>query len=231
MLPPSASQSDVYQAAVRPIVEDVLRGYNGTVMAYGQTGTGKTFTLSSIQPSAIGMVPRALAEVFSAVAADPAHEYTVVMSYIQIYMELIQDLLRPESENLQIRENERGGVFVGGVAQREVTTIEQCLALLQQGDRNRTTAFTALNASSSRSHAVLMLTVVKRKLVAGTAGVAEIARVKVGKLFMVDLAGSERLKKSKSTGEGGSSSEWHGNSSSTVAVGLWYWGQLVAGRG
>eukprot|EP00887_Chlorella_sp_A99_P003331 scaffold26.g3331.t1 len=199
VLPPGATQSDVYQAAVRPIVEDVLAGYNGTVMAYGQTGAGKTFTLSSVQPTAIGMVPRALAEVFSAIAADPSHDYTCHLSYIQIYMELIQDLLRPDSDNLQIREREQGGVFVSGVCQKEVASIEQCLALLQQGDRNRTTAFTALNASSSRSHAVMMLTVTKRKQVAGT-DLGEIMRVKVGQLFMVDLAGSERLKKSKSTG-------------------------------
>lgn len=67
-----------------------MAGYNGTIMAYGQTGAGKTFTLSSIQPDAIGMMPRAAAEVFNAVAADPLHEYAVFMSYIQIYMELIQ---------------------------------------------------------------------------------------------------------------------------------------------
>ncbi|KAI7845289.1 hypothetical protein COHA_001132 [Chlorella ohadii] len=198
VLGPSASQSDVYHAAVKPIVEDVLNGYNGTLMAYGQTGAGKTYSLSSIAADAIGMIPRAAAEIFSHIEQDKVHEYTVYMSYVQLYMELIQDLLRPESENLQIRENE-GGVFVGGVHQQEVSNITQCLHLLHLGDRNRTTAFTALNAHSSRSHAVVMLTVIKRRSVAGN-GDAEIQRVKVGKLFLVDLAGSERLKKSKSTG-------------------------------
>lgn len=111
----------------------------------------------------------------------------------------IQDLLRPESENLQIRESEGGGVYVAGVCEREVASIEQCLALLQQGDRNRTTAFTALNAHSSRSHGVMMLSVAKRKRVGGDSAAA-IERVQLGRLFMVDLAGSERLKKSKSTG-------------------------------
>ena len=90
MLDERAPQADVYNAAVKPIVEDVMSGYNGTIMAYGQTGAGKTFTLSSIQPDAIGMMPRAAAEVFNAVLADPLHEYAVFMSYIQIYMELIQ---------------------------------------------------------------------------------------------------------------------------------------------
>lgn len=90
ILPEDSVQADVYQAAVQPVVEDVLNGYNGTIMAYGQTGAGKTYTLSSIQPEAIGMIPRAAAEVFAHIAADALNEYTVFMSYIQIYMEMIQ---------------------------------------------------------------------------------------------------------------------------------------------
>lgn len=90
ILPENSVQADVYQAAVQPVVEDVLNGYNGTIMAYGQTGAGKTYTLSSIQPDAIGMIPRAAAEVFAHIAKDVINEYTVFMSYIQIYMEMIQ---------------------------------------------------------------------------------------------------------------------------------------------
>ena len=75
---------------MQPVVEDVLNGYNGTIMAYGQTGAGKTYTLSSIEPNAIGMIPRAAAEVFAHISADSVNEYTVFMSYIQIYMEMIQ---------------------------------------------------------------------------------------------------------------------------------------------
>lgn len=90
ILPEDSVQADVYQAAVQPVVEDVLNGYNGTIMAYGQTGAGKTYTLSSIQPDAIGMIPRAAAEVFAHISKDVINEYTVFMSYIQIYMEMIQ---------------------------------------------------------------------------------------------------------------------------------------------
>lgn len=75
---------------MQPIVQDVMNGYNGTVMAYGQTGAGKTYTLSSIAPDAIGMMPRAAAAIFAEVASDTGHMYTVYMSYIQIYMELLQ---------------------------------------------------------------------------------------------------------------------------------------------
>ena len=90
ILPEDSVQADVYQAAVHPVIEDVLNGYNGTIMAYGQTGAGKTYTLSSIQPDAIGMIPRAAAEVFAHISKDVLNEYTVFMSYIQIYMEMIQ---------------------------------------------------------------------------------------------------------------------------------------------
>lgn len=90
VFPSSANQSDVYVAAVRPIVEDVLAGYNGTVMAYGQTGAGKTHTLSCVKPDTIGAVPRAIAEVFKGISKDGPATHTILMSYVQIYMELIQ---------------------------------------------------------------------------------------------------------------------------------------------
>ncbi|DBB04859.1 TPA: hypothetical protein ACH3X3_010146 [Trebouxia sp. C0006] len=199
ILPENSVQSDVYQAAVQPVVEDVLNGYNGTIMAYGQTGAGKTYTLSSIQPEAIGMIPRAAAEIFAHISTDVLNEYTVFMSYIQIYMEMIQDLLRPENENLQIRESDTG-VFVAGVHETEVKGMEDCLHLLQLGERNRVFAFTRLNAHSSRSHAIVMLTIIKRHRTAPGQEEGPLQRVKIGKLFMVDLAGSERLKKSLSTG-------------------------------
>jgi len=198
VLGPQSVQADVYEAAVAPVIADVMNGYNGTIMAYGQTGAGKTHTLSSIEPNNIGMMPRAAAEIFVQANNDPSHEYMVLMSYVQIYMELIQDLLRPESENLSIRENE-GGVFISGVQEVQVKKMEDCLQLLQLGERNRAFAFTQLNAHSSRSHAIVMLTVIKRTR-ASTAPKGD-GKVKVGKLFIVDLAGSERLKKSRSEGQ------------------------------
>ncbi len=90
MLQENASQADVFHAAVQPIVDDVMNGYNGTIMAYGQTGAGKTYTLSSVAPDNIGMMPRAAAAIFSEIEHDSSNSYTVVMSYIQIYMELLQ---------------------------------------------------------------------------------------------------------------------------------------------
>eukprot|EP00271_Cylindrocystis_brebissonii_P005282 TRINITY_DN1725_c0_g1_i1.p1 TRINITY_DN1725_c0_g1~~TRINITY_DN1725_c0_g1_i1.p1 ORF type:complete len:749 (-),score=129.47 TRINITY_DN1725_c0_g1_i1:469-2715(-) len=163
VLPPSASQGDVYGVAARPVVADVLNGYNGTVMAYGQTGAGKTYTLSSTQEGQLGIIPRAAAEVFTMANADDAHEYRVSMSYIQIYMEMIQDLLRPSTSNMQIRESDQGGVYISGVEEVEVGNIEDCLKYLALGERNRAFAFTKLNAHSSRSHAIAVITVEKKR--------------------------------------------------------------------
>eukprot|EP00897_Mesotaenium_endlicherianum_P005553 jgi/Mesen1/5025/ME000025S04423 len=161
VLPPEAGQGDVYNVAARPIVRDVLNGYNGTIMAYGQTGAGKTYTLSSTIPEQLGIIPRASADVFEMASADSEHDYRVTMSYIQIYMEMIQDLLRPPSSNMQIRENEHG-VYISGVHEVEVKKVDDCLRLLALGERNRAFAFTKLNAHSSRSHAIAILTVEKR---------------------------------------------------------------------
>ncbi|GAX79215.1 hypothetical protein CEUSTIGMA_g6655.t1 [Chlamydomonas eustigma] len=210
VLDPSATQQDVFNAGVRDVIDDILQGYNGTVMAYGQTGAGKTYTLGNTEPDAIGMIPRAVAEVFKKAQEDPFHSYAVSMSYIQIYMELIQDLLSPESDNLQIREDANNGVYLTNAQEVAISDLAQCLHYLELGERNRAFAFTHLNAHSSRSHAVLMLTVVKSRKYLTNAEKAEIRKsekegivtqkVKVGKLYLVDLAGSERLKKSGSTG-------------------------------
>ncbi|CAK9270181.1 unnamed protein product [Sphagnum jensenii] len=195
VLPSTARQIDVYNTAARAVVMDVLNGFNGTVMAYGQTGAGKTYTLSAKHPTAHGIIPRSAAEIFEKADADREFEYHVSMSYIQIYMEQIQDLLRPESCNMQIREGDNG-VFVSGVKDIKVKSVEDCMRLLMLGDQNRCFAFTKLNAHSSRSHAIVILTVEKKpaRTLQRTQGVL------VGKLFLVDLAGSERLKKSGSEG-------------------------------
>ncbi|KAL6760128.1 P-loop containing nucleoside triphosphate hydrolase protein [Haematococcus lacustris] len=210
VLDADTTQQDVYHE-VRDVVEDVLHGYNGTILAYGQTGAGKTHSLMNIEPQAIGVIPRCVAEIFKKAAADPFHAYAVSMSYIQIYMELIQDLLHPESDNLHIREDATNGVFVAGAHEVPVTTLEECLHYLELGERNRSFAFTHLNAHSSRSHAVVMVTVVKSQRYVTPQDKASVKRgekdssvlsqkVKVGKLYLVDLAGSERLKKSRSVG-------------------------------
>ncbi|KAH8974630.1 hypothetical protein BDL97_01G111800 [Sphagnum fallax] len=218
VMPATALQVDVYNTAAQPVVLDVLNGYNGTIMAYGQTGAGKTYTLSDKlstwgEITAVeGIIPRSAAEIFERADSDQDYEYHVSMSYIQIYMEQIQDLLRPESCNMQIREGDNG-VYVSGIEEIQVKSVEDCMKLLILGDRNRCFAFTKLNAHSSRSHVIVILTVEKKAKYQTLEQKAELAerrrmsscfleseRVLVGKLFLVDLAGSERLKRSGSEG-------------------------------
>lgn len=189
-----ASQSEVYQAVAQPVVDDVVHGYNGTILAYGQTGAGKTHTLSSIKPECIGIIPRAAQDIFQKISPDFDE---VRLSYLQIYCEQIQDLLKPEmGDNLSIREGKQGYVHVPQLSEMVVTCLDDCLRLIQLGDRNRNVAFTELNAHSSRSHAVVIFTVAKKRL-----DPSGKERSTIGKLFLVDLAGSERLKKSKSVAQ------------------------------
>ncbi|XP_015581131.1 kinesin-like protein KIN-UC isoform X5 [Ricinus communis] len=209
----SASQKRVYEAVAKPVVESVLNGYNGTVMAYGQTGTGKTYTVGRLgknDASERGIVVRALEDVIANTSPDTD---VVEMSYLQLYMESIQDLLAPEKINIPINEDPRTGeVSLPGATIVRVRDLDNLFELLQIGEMNRHAANTKQNTESSRSHAILMVYVrrsIHQKLEDETTSQDSksdlpssngIPRVRKGKLLIVDLAGSERLDKSGSEG-------------------------------
>ncbi|KAK9064079.1 hypothetical protein SSX86_017951 [Deinandra increscens subsp. villosa] len=211
----SASQKRVYEAVAKPVVEGVLNGYNGTIMAYGQTGTGKTYTLGKLgkdDASNRGIMVRALEDIIS--GASPACD-SVEISYLQIYMECVQDLLAPEKVNIPIVEDPKNGeVSVPGAAVVSIQNVDQFLHLLQVGEANRHAANTKMNTESSRSHALLMVSF-KRSVNVNEennspfhgkddrnvlAGGHVIPTIRKSKLLIVDLAGSERLDKSGSEG-------------------------------
>ncbi|KAL1495625.1 hypothetical protein AB1Y20_016492 [Prymnesium parvum] len=183
-----ASQEDVYRCACEEtgVVRGVLEGINGCVMCYGQTGAGKTFTLGNTSPPHEGLVYRALA----AILEQSGGGREVRLSYVQIYNETIKDLLRPASV-VELREEAPHGVVLAGCDVRQVSSVAQCLKLIDAANLNRATAATAMNDQSSRSHSVLVLDV--------TTKVG--AKMLRGKLHLVDLAGSERVKKSEVTGQ------------------------------
>ncbi|KAK1416612.1 hypothetical protein QVD17_32403 [Tagetes erecta] len=211
----SASQNRVYEAVAKPVVEGVLDGYNGTIMAYGQTGTGKTYTLGKLgkdDASERGIMVRALEDIIS--AASPSSD-TIQVSYLQIYMESVQDLLAPEKVNIPIVDDPKNGqVSVPGAAVVTIQNVDHFLHVLQVGEANRHAANTKMNTESSRSHAVLMVSFqrsVTNKEENNTcfegkddrnvlAGGHVIPTVRKSKLLIVDLAGSERLDKSGSEG-------------------------------
>lgn len=214
VFPESASQKRIYETVAKPVVESVLNGYNGTVMAYGQTGTGKTYTLGRLGKDDVserGIMVRALEDII--VNTTPTSD-SVEMSFLQLYMESIQDLLAPEKINIPIVEDAKTGeVSVPGATVVKIQDLEHFLQLLQIGEANRLAANTKLNTESSRSHAILVVNI--RKSVKNDEETAssfqekdsktgrhgnQIPIVRKSKLLIVDLAGSERIDKSGSEG-------------------------------
>jgi kinesin family member 5 len=177
----SSTQEDLYETAARPIVETCLKGYSGTIFAYGSTGSGKTYTmLGSEDTSRRGILPRCVEQILS--ETHGAAEITV--SYLQIYCEMVGDLLSPSNGTLTIRERS-GEVFVEGLSKTKIVSLEDVATLLALGDRNRATASTLMNATSSRSHAAFILSI-------GFPGAVGHENRKGSSLVLVDLAGSER---------------------------------------
>ncbi|XP_063240330.1 kinesin-like protein KIF19 isoform X1 [Bacillus rossius redtenbacheri] len=194
-----SSQEEVYSATTRPLVSDVLDGYNATVFAYGATGSGKTHTMVG-EPSSPGVMVRALNDLFLSLGgSEHPDQFKVTMSYMEIYNESIRDLLNPSSGFLELREDSRGrGVQVAKLTEVSTTSTDQVMSLLQKGNRSRTMEPTAANQTSSRSHALLSVTV-RHTAPRGDGDHKE--AVRQGKLFMIDLAGSERASHTLNSGK------------------------------
>ena len=155
---PEATQAAIYDDVAQPILDAVLQGYNGTILAYGQTGAGKTHTLlhKGATPDAAGLVPRLVAALFVAIGVDTRHVYRVRASFAQIYNEQIDDLLKPRNGNLKVKAGPAGSE-VEGLTQQRAGTAEELMTVCDAGRRNLVYAETRMNKSSSRSHAVLQL--------------------------------------------------------------------------
>eukprot|EP00940_MAST-03C_sp_MAST-3C-sp2_P002802 g2802.t1 len=194
----STKQEDVYGTVAKPIVEAATEGFSGTVFAYGQTGSGKTHTMTGQDADAQrGIIPRAMHDLFHIIRQSSSETctYSVRLSYVQIYCEMIQDLLDPaNTRTISVRESDEGGVYLDGVSRMDVSDAKTCLDAIRRGDKHRTTALTAMNATSSRSHAAVTL-VVSRSETDGEKRTLSRAR-----LLFVDLAGSERVKRSLEPG-------------------------------
>ncbi|KAJ2946038.1 hypothetical protein O0L34_g4956 [Tuta absoluta] len=172
-----STQEEVYETVCAPLVADTLRGFAGAVFAYGATGAGKTHTMT-------GLMSRALSHLFSGIneSEDP-EAYEVKMSYIEIYNEIIRDLLNPSLGPLELRdEGGSGAPVVSGLSEIRAKSAAHVAELLARGDRARTAEPTHANQHSSRGHALLSVTVSK----------AVEGGVQRGRLFLIDLAGSER---------------------------------------
>ncbi|XP_040922375.1 kinesin-like protein KIF22 [Toxotes jaculatrix] len=180
------TQQEVFLSSVKPILPHILKGQNASVFAYGPTGAGKTHTMlgSSEQP---GVIPRAVHEVFNLVRGKDENEgwdYSIGMSYLEIYNEKVLDLLLPSSQDLPIREDKDKNIFIPGLTHTTISSFSDFDKHFVPASLNRTTASTKLNQRSSRSHAILLIKVVRTER-------ALPHRQQTGKLYLVDLAGSE----------------------------------------
>ncbi|KAG0145426.1 hypothetical protein CROQUDRAFT_658744 [Cronartium quercuum f. sp. fusiforme G11] len=197
VFPMGTRQVEVFEYGVKGIVEDVLGGYNGTVFAYGQTGSGKTFTMmgSDIDNGELkGIIPRITEHIFDSILASPENiEYLVKVSYMEIYMEKIRDLLAPHNDNLPIHEDKSRGVYVKNLSDFYVGSAPEVYQIMKQGGEARKVSSTIMNAESSRSHSIFVITIQQRHLETGTQ--------KSGNLFLVDLAGSEKVGKTGASGQ------------------------------
>lgn len=193
----SSRQVEVFGFSIRSTVDDILNGYNGTVFAYGQTGAGKSYTMmgSDIDDEeGKGIIPRIVEQMFASILTSPSNiEYTVRVSYMEIYMERIRDLLVPQHDNLPVHEEKSRGVYVKGLLEIYVSSVQEVYEVMRRGGTARAVAATNMNQESSRSHSIFVITVTQKNVETGSA--------KSGQLFLVDLAGSEKVGKTGASGQ------------------------------
>uniref|UniRef100_A0A671F1J9 Kinesin-like protein n=1 Tax=Rhinolophus ferrumequinum TaxID=59479 RepID=A0A671F1J9_RHIFE len=196
-----ASQDLVYETVAKDVVSQALNGYNGTIMCYGQTGAGKTYTMTGATENYKhrGILPRALQQVFRMIEERPTHAITVRVSYLEIYNESLFDLLStlpyvgPSVTPMTIVENPQG-VFVKGLSVHLTSQEEDAFSLLFEGETNRIIASHTMNKNSSRSHSIFTIYVEAHSRTLSD------EKYITSKINLVDLAGSERLGKSGSEG-------------------------------
>ncbi|XP_053690597.1 kinesin-like protein KIF3A [Sabethes cyaneus] len=194
-----STQIDLYIDTARPIVDKVLEGYNGTILAYGQTGTGKTYTMSGNpdSPQTKGIIPNTFAHIFGHIARGKENQkFLVRVSYMEIYNEEVRDLLGKEiNKSLEVKERADIGVFVKDLSGYVVHNADDLDNIMKLGNKNRVVGATKMNSESSRSHAIFSITIESSET-------DEMGKqlVRMGKLQLVDLAGSERQSKTQSSG-------------------------------
>ncbi|MBA0832616.1 hypothetical protein Goarm_016999 [Gossypium armourianum] len=188
-------QKDTYQKCISTIISGVVQGLNATVFAYGSTGSGKTYTMVGTQHDP-GLMVLSLHTIFDLIRRDKSSdEFEVTCSYLEVYNEVIYDLLEKSSGSLELREDPEHGIVVAGLRCIKVHSADKILELLNLGNSRRKTESTEANATSSRSHAVLEITVRRKQRNKYK------NQVMRGKLALVDLAGSERASETNSTGQ------------------------------
>lgn len=193
-----SEQSDVYNFLAMPIVTDAVNGINGTIITYGQTGAGKTYSMEG--PSILhcnelktGLVQRVVNGLFDCLrTSENITTWTVKLSMVEIYLEKVRDLLDLSKDNLQIKESKSQGIFISGATEISIMNGSDALERLSEGIANRAVGETQMNLASSRSHCLYIFSVQH--------GSTTDERVRIGKIILVDLAGSEKVEKTGAEG-------------------------------
>uniref|UniRef100_A0A6Q2Y5A1 Kinesin-like protein n=1 Tax=Esox lucius TaxID=8010 RepID=A0A6Q2Y5A1_ESOLU len=195
VLPPNTAQEQVYDACAKQIVKDVLGGYNGTIFAYGQTSSGKTHTMEGKlhDPQLMGIIPRIAHDIFDHIySMDENLEFHIKVSYFEIYLDKIRDLLDVSKTNLAVHEDKNRVPYVKGCTERFVSSPEEVMDVIDEGKTNRHVAVTNMNEHSSRSHSIFLINIKQENV--------ETEKKLSGKLYLVDLAGSEKVSKTGAEG-------------------------------
>ncbi|KAB5584030.1 hypothetical protein PHYPO_G00102690 [Pangasianodon hypophthalmus] len=195
VFPTNTTQEQVYNSCAKQIVKDVLDGYNGTIFAYGQTSSGKTHTMEGKlhDPDNMGIIPRITDDIFNYIfAMDENLEFHIKVSYFEIYMDKIRDLLDVSKTNLSVHEDKNRVPYVKGCTERFVSSPEEVMDVIDEGKSNRHVAVTNMNEHSSRSHSIFLINIKQEHV--------ETEQKLSGKLYLVDLAGSEKVSKTGAEG-------------------------------
>uniref|UniRef100_A0A673IPC1 Kinesin-like protein n=1 Tax=Sinocyclocheilus rhinocerous TaxID=307959 RepID=A0A673IPC1_9TELE len=191
----NTTQEQVYNACAQKIVKDVLEGYNGTIFAYGQTSSGKTHTMEGNlhDPDGMGIIPRIVQDIFNYIySMDENLEFHIKVSYFEIYLDKIRDLLDVSKTNLSVHEDKNRVPYVKGCTERFVCSPDEVMDTIDEGKSNRHVAVTNMNEHSSRSHSIFLINVKQEN--------TQTEQKLSGKLFLVDLAGSEKVSKTGAEG-------------------------------
>ena len=195
IFPNTTLQSEVFSIAAEPLLNGLFEGINCTLFCYGQTSSGKTFTMEGIRNNTnlMGIIPRSMNYIFNKINNMSCDiEFSVKCSYIQIYNEKIQDLLDTRKTDLSIREDKKKGIWVEDSTEIYVSSVKEMEDVFTCGANNRTVSATEMNAGSSRSHSLFIVTIFQKNIVTDS--------TKSAKVFFVDLAGSEKMSKTGITG-------------------------------
>lgn len=187
---PEEEQENIFNVVAKPLINGALEGINGTLFCYGQTSSGKTYTMEGIHNDTklMGVIPRMMQYIFILIEkANSDIEYSVKCQYYQIYNEKIQDLLDIRKKDLAIREDKNKGIWVEDCTEAYVSSQEEMYAVFKEGSNNRTVSATNMNKGSSRSHSLFVVTLFQRNTITGSS--------KTGRIYFVDLAGSEKMSK------------------------------------